>query len=143
MRHDRSRRGASAIEFALTLPVLVYLLGGIFEYSWMFYQRAQVVRCAREGVRLGVVIDLDASPGPDDTAKARAEDMLEDLGISLDSATVTATMSNLRTDDDPAEDTDDTLVVSISLEYDPLMGGMVPVPETLGAEFAMMLEDGA
>jgi hypothetical protein len=33
--------------------------------------------------------------------------------------------------------------VSILLTYDPLMAGMVPVPETLGAEFAMMLEDGA
>jgi len=45
-------RGASLIEFALVLPLLVVLLFGIVEASWAFAQQNDVRHGAREGARM-------------------------------------------------------------------------------------------
>ena len=34
LRRKLGRRGATAVEFALTLPVLIVVLGGLIEYAW-------------------------------------------------------------------------------------------------------------
>lgn len=57
------RRGSAAIEFALILPVFLALVIGMFEMSWMFFQRASVVAAVREGCRAAAVI-------PDPTVQA-------------------------------------------------------------------------
>jgi Flp pilus assembly protein TadG len=51
----RDERGASLIEFALVLPLLVLLLFGIIEASWAFAQQNDVRHGAREGARLAAV----------------------------------------------------------------------------------------
>ena len=40
------RRGASALEFALTLPVVMAILAGILEYGWYLFQLSNVVHAA-------------------------------------------------------------------------------------------------
>jgi Flp pilus assembly protein TadG len=53
---DRTgERGASLVEFALVLPVLLVLLFGIIEASWAFAQHNDVRHGAREGARLAAV----------------------------------------------------------------------------------------
>lgn len=49
--------GASAVEFALVLPVLVILVFGITEFGRLFMQDQTVGNAAREGARLGVQPD--------------------------------------------------------------------------------------
>ena len=51
----RDERGASLVEFALVLPLLVVLLFGIIEASWAFAQQNDVRHGAREGARLAAV----------------------------------------------------------------------------------------
>jgi Flp pilus assembly protein TadG len=51
----RDERGASLVEFALVLPLLVVLLFGIIEASWAFAQQNDVRHGAREGARLATV----------------------------------------------------------------------------------------
>jgi Flp pilus assembly protein TadG len=55
---DRARRwrndhGASAVEFALVLPVLVLLLFGIAQFGITFSQWLAIEHAAREGARWG------------------------------------------------------------------------------------------
>lgn len=50
-----SERGASLVEFALVLPVLLVLLFGIIEASWAFAQQNDIRHGAREGARLAAV----------------------------------------------------------------------------------------
>jgi Flp pilus assembly protein TadG len=51
----RSQNGASAIEFAIVLPVLVLLIAGIMEFSVFLYDQAVITNASREGARAGIV----------------------------------------------------------------------------------------
>lgn len=54
-RRPRTERGAAAVEFALLLPVLVLLIGGIVDYGRYFFTQVQLSNAAREGARAGIV----------------------------------------------------------------------------------------
>ena len=51
----RSESGASAVEFALLLPVLMMILFGIIEFGMALYRQAILTNASREGARLGIV----------------------------------------------------------------------------------------
>ena len=51
----RSDRGASAVEFALVLPLLVAMVFGIIDFSRIFNAEIQLSQAAREGVRLAAI----------------------------------------------------------------------------------------
>jgi Flp pilus assembly protein TadG len=47
----RAERGASAVEFALVLPLLVMLVLGIFEFGLAYNTKITLTHAAREGAR--------------------------------------------------------------------------------------------
>lgn len=49
-----NQRGATVIEFAVVVLLLVTILFGILELSFIFLQRHFVANAAREGVRIGI-----------------------------------------------------------------------------------------
>jgi len=51
-RRRQRERGASAVEFALVLPVLLLVIGGIIDFGRMFYAQNVVGNAAREGARM-------------------------------------------------------------------------------------------
>lgn len=51
----KSEKGASAVEFALILPILIILIFGIFEFAIAFNNYITITHAAREGVRLAAV----------------------------------------------------------------------------------------
>lgn len=54
-RRWRSERGAALVEFALVLPLLLFIIMGIVDFGFLF-QRFQVVNsAAREGARMAVL----------------------------------------------------------------------------------------
>jgi Flp pilus assembly protein TadG len=63
----KDQKGASAIEFAIVLPVLLALLFGIVELSVLFYDKAVITNASREGARAGIAF----APTP-----------LDDIGIA-------------------------------------------------------------
>lgn len=50
-----SRRGQSAVEMALILPVLLVVLMGIIEFSRALFTRSVLSNAAREGARYGII----------------------------------------------------------------------------------------
>ncbi len=54
-RGREGERGASLVEFALLLPLLIVLIFGIIEASWAFAQHNDIRHGAREGARLAAV----------------------------------------------------------------------------------------
>lgn len=60
----RARRGANAIEVALTMPVFVALLAGVVDLAWLAFQRSALMSSAALGCRVGALTD----PGEDDAA---------------------------------------------------------------------------
>ena len=54
----RSESGASAVEFALLLPVLMLILFGIIEFGMALYRQAILTNASREGARLAIVASV-------------------------------------------------------------------------------------
>ncbi len=100
-------RGASLIEFAIILPLLVLLLFGIMEAGWAFSQSVEVRNAAREGARLAVV---DFGTGQDviDETCNRAD-------LSGSGATVTVTINGT-----------ESVTVDIAQSYTSLTGLLDP-----------------
>ena len=59
----RTDRGASAVEFALTLPVFIILFIGIIEFGWYFFVQHTIQYATREGMRLALVGRTLPGPG--------------------------------------------------------------------------------
>jgi Flp pilus assembly protein TadG len=106
IRRIRNRdRGASLIEFAILMPLLILLLFGIVEFAWAFSQNVDVRHGAREGARLaavdygagnaglitgsgGVCSRMDLSSGQ--TVTIASTDLLAPVGVGVgDEVTVT------------------------------------------------------
>jgi Flp pilus assembly protein TadG len=127
----RTSSGAAAVEFALVLPLFLAVLFGMLEYSWFFYQQFGVASAVREGVRLGVTIDMDSTPDPRSAAKTRTKAVLDGIGISYAGGTVNAVYN----DSYPSR----TLTVNVDLTYKPLLN-FVPTPTKLVYKMTMFME---
>lgn len=90
----RARRGVGTIEFALTLPILLYVALGITELGMLTGRVELVGRVAREAARTGAGRIEGADPtgaAIQASAIAQANVALEAAGISCDAGcTVTA-----------------------------------------------------
>ena len=51
----KKQNGASAVEFAIILPLLLLLVFGIVEFGVMFFDKAMITNAAREGARNGIL----------------------------------------------------------------------------------------
>lgn len=56
MKYRFPQRGASAVEFALVLPLLIVLTFGIIEFGLLMYNYQVITNAAREGARYGIVM---------------------------------------------------------------------------------------
>jgi len=52
---SRRSRGASAVEFALIMPLFFLLLFGIVDFGWYFFNQHTIQYATREGARLALV----------------------------------------------------------------------------------------
>ena len=57
----RTERGASAVEFAIVLPVLFLVIAGIVAFGRYFFTQIQVTNASREGARAAVVLPNPAA----------------------------------------------------------------------------------
>jgi len=51
----KDQKGASLVEFALILPLFLFLIFGIIDFGWYFFVQQTLQYATREGVRLGLV----------------------------------------------------------------------------------------
>ena len=61
MNRRHPERGASAVEFALVMPILFLLVFGIIDYGLLFFDSIGLRQGAREGARQAVVVRYDAN----------------------------------------------------------------------------------
>ena len=73
----RSERGAELIEFAIALPLLLFVIAGIVDFGMMFQTYEAVTNAAREGARVGVLPGYDP---PD--VQARVDAYLAAAGLT-------------------------------------------------------------
>jgi Flp pilus assembly protein TadG len=70
MMKMREETGASAVEFAIVLPVFVLLLFGIIEFSIALYDKAMITNASREGARAGIVYSFPDRVSDEEIANA-------------------------------------------------------------------------
>ena len=90
----RNERGAAIIETALTLPLVLLVCVGIFEFGRAYLTQQVMTNAAREGARVAVL------PNPTDSPDARVRAYLQLGGLNSDSSVgvaVTATQVSLGT----------------------------------------------
>lgn len=107
------QRGASAVEFAIILPLLVLFLFGIIEFSILFYDKAVITNASREGARAGIVYDISRLDATEITAvvESYCQDRLITFGTP-----------DLQTDiPTTCIDPGDELTVTVTYQYDFLL----------------------
>ncbi len=111
MGTDRNNeKGASAVEFALVLPVLLLILFLIIEFSIALYDKAVVTNASREGARMGIVYQPAPRPNAGAitaTVNAYCATNLISFGPSTPATTVSAACVN----------SGDILTVSVNYTY--------------------------
>ena len=134
MRRLAHRRGATAIEFALLLPVFCAILFGVMEYAWVFYQQSNVVAATRDALRVAVTLPKTNDPEPAIAAFDEVRAKLTSFGYSpdqLDAATITPAYNG--------STPDETLTVTVSMPYQPIIG-LVATPTSINCNMTMRLE---
>jgi Flp pilus assembly protein TadG len=116
-RSRRSREsGASLVEFAMVMPLLLLLVFGIMESGWLFSQLTETRNAAREGARLAVVDFGTASQVALETCNRAV----------LSSGGATVAVSSNGNVSDPINDPTASVTVAIDNSYESLTGFLDP-----------------
>ncbi len=127
-----SRRGASAVEFALTLPIVIVLVAITVEWGWVLSQQAWIHAAARDSTRFAVELDPN-----DFDIEAQA---IISAGEWLDSYQFdcTTVLCDVRSRVGDIRGRN-ALTVAMDIEYQPIFG-LIPVPATLHGESTYLLK---
>jgi len=123
--------GASAVEFAIILPVLLILVFGIIEFGFAIYDKTMITNASREGARAGIVFRVP--PVTDEEIVTIINNYLNNNLITFggsNSATVTVTRAGYNPGDE--------LKVTVAYTYTSLL--LPDLIETLSREFNMVAE---
>ncbi len=52
----RSEQGTAVVEFAVVLPILLVIVFGIIEFSFILYNQAMITNASREGARASIIV---------------------------------------------------------------------------------------
>ena len=133
-----NQNGASMVEFAIVLPVLLLLIFGMIEFSVMLYDKAMLTNASREGARLGILYDY---PTRITTAEMNntVDNYLQNHLISLGGASTWSTSVS-----GTCTAAGDPITVTVTYDYNflvlpNLMTSMAPTL-TLGATTTMRCE---
>ncbi len=102
--NERPDRGAAAVEFALVLPLVLFILFGVVDFGRAYMAQIALTQAAREGVRVAaldpaipaadVEARVDAAATPLDASKVSATLVTSCAGATAGSnAEVTASMT--------------------------------------------------
>jgi Flp pilus assembly protein TadG len=56
----RDEHGGALVEFAIVMPLLMLIVGGIIDFGTLYYNKQVLTNASREGARAAVVRQLDA-----------------------------------------------------------------------------------
>ncbi len=107
-RFARNDKGATAVEFAIILPVLLLFVFGIIEWGLYMYNRQVITNAAREGARYGVL--MRAAPRAvtddeeDDAIKARVLEFADTFLVTFGDYGLDEEDIIISRDDIPEED---------------------------------------
>jgi Flp pilus assembly protein TadG len=76
-----ARRGSTAVEFALVLPLFCAMMFAAIDYGWYFYQKFTLASAVQGGIRAALSVTEQDTPSPWQTACTAAKALLDNGGI--------------------------------------------------------------
>lgn len=129
-RTRTARRGANAVEFALTASLLIVVIIGLMESAWLFHHYFATVRASQRAVRIATAIEDPTAAQTAADAEARAA--LQGFGVDPDDATVTTSVTTAA----------DGEIVSATIVLDNTqLVGLVPLPDSVTTTTSLRRED--
>ena len=130
----KNQDGASAVEFAIVLPLFVVLIFGIIEFGVIMYNKAIITNASREGARFAILFDSVVHTDLDIENKVKEHLKFDPIDnssilINLGGASAPPTISVLP----PDRKTGDSISVTVTYPYDfMLLPDFLPgLPQTL------------
>ncbi len=130
----KNQDGASAVEFAIVLPLFLVLTFGIIEFGVIMYNKAILTNASREGARFAILFDSVVHNDVDIANKVKAHlkfDPIDNssLLINLGGASAPPTIS---VSPPPVHIKGDLISVTVTYPYDfMLLPNFLGLPQTL------------
>jgi len=132
MKRMRNEKGAALIEAAVTVPIILLISVGIFEFGRAYQTQQVLVNASREGARLAVIEGTT-----DAQVRARVNDYLTGGGLkTLGDAQIPINRTSVVT----ATATGSTVEVLYPFEFmvlNPVVKLIAPADDTTGAPITM------
>jgi Flp pilus assembly protein TadG len=135
IRRQQGKRGAAAMEFALTFPLILFLAIGIIEFGWCFHMSNQLHTAVRDAARQGAL----TAGGSSSTGGSNAESQLNDLLTTFydHCAGNSCTISSTSDPDGVA----DSFLLDVQVPYSSLTGIAFPgLPSSLNADIVFAIQ---
>jgi Flp pilus assembly protein TadG len=129
MKRLVSKKGQSLVEFAVILPILLFLVMAIIEFGMMLNASLAINNAAREGARAGIV----------GSCNTEIQALIMSISPSLDSENLFITI----TPSDGSRRSGDTLTVKIVYNYHltvPIISNIFNNVAALNAQVSMRIE---
>ncbi len=145
----KNGKGASAVEFAIILPVLIVMLFGIIEFGLVLYDKAVITNASREGARQGTLFKTDPS---DPSQHMSCPDILNKVSTVVTAYCADKVVTfkdppgtcNTATSTCSGTDQGDELTVVVTYQYDylviPAFISTIAGPITINATTIMRME---
>jgi len=133
-----TRRGTTALEFALILPTFILLLMSMMDFGWLFFQRATLDMAATSGCRQATLIDPGIADSEMSLVREAAYTGMADALFNAgggDCAEETCYVDLIPYGEPPGR----SMICVIGKEFEPLIG-MVVSPMTLESSIAVRME---
>ena len=127
------RRGATVVEAALVMPLLVLLILGLVEYGWLFLKANQISDAAREGARTATFVGATQA-----SVQSAVKAQMAAAGFNPITVQVAVAPTNLETvgAGEPVTVTVTVSYASLSLVH----AALVPAPTNLSSSVTMAKE---
>jgi len=93
----KSQKGATLVEFAIILPLLLLLIFGIIEFGLFLFNRHVITNAVREAARAGIVVRIPRLS--DDDIKTIARNYCEQYLVTFGTGTLNIPLPLLREDE--------------------------------------------
>jgi Flp pilus assembly protein TadG len=124
-RSWRKNTGAELVEFALVLPLLLFVIFAIFDFGFMFRDFGVITNAAREGARIGVLAGYATSD-----VQARARSYATVAGLDGALVSTTAAVQTLA-----VGGTATVRVVRVEVTYPHVFSFLSPIAGLFGGSF--------
>ena len=133
-------KGQSLVELALVLPILLLIVFGVLDLGRIFFATIGLTNAAREGVRYLTLHANDISNPGGSFAGSKAAALGEANYGGIPSSSVQVTVSCINDDDDnKACDSGTPATVTVTYNFDLIMGWILPSPIALTRSAVMVM----